>query len=230
MKITTALLSLAFVTLSFAQTPNTWCNTDKSFCAQSLFNSTSGAITFAVSGTAPGWLGLGIGSSMSDSDVWVGWNNAGQTVISDRTATGHSMPAADANTQLLPLSATAAQVTTFVIPSNHVTKLYFARYATPKGTGGKTIPTNTKTSFIWAFAAAPPTTPADPNSAFKIHDSKGAFSFDFTAAGTAAGSGGSGTGGTGASGTPGTQTGGSSTTKVSVLATLCVGIMAFLAL
>lgn len=34
----------------------------------------------------------------------------------------------------------------------------------------------------WAYAASPPFTPADPDSAFGIHDDKGSVPFDFAAA------------------------------------------------
>ncbi|KAJ1560553.1 hypothetical protein HK096_008183 [Nowakowskiella sp. JEL0078] len=224
MKFAACLLLLSAVGLVLADVtvPNVWCNSAKTFCVQSLFNSTSSAITFAVSSAAKGWVGLGIGSSMSDADVWVGWNpTSGTTLISDRTATGHSMPAVDANTQVLALSNTLASVTPFAanIPTTHSTIIYFARYVTAKQTGQKAINVGSATGYIYAWSNTAPVTPTDSKSSFGIHDDKSTFSYDFTTSSTAAAAGSAATTGAVA------QTGAASTNNAKLTLSFILGTM-----
>ena len=49
-------------------------------------------------------------------------------------------------------------------------------------TGGSISPANTAAPLAWVLSSKAPAKPADPASTFSIHDNKGKFTLDFTAA------------------------------------------------
>ncbi|KAG8758230.1 hypothetical protein FRC14_000477 [Serendipita sp. 396] len=73
-----------------------------------------------------GWMAIGFGTSMQDSQMVIMWpNRDGFVTLSQRTATGHLQPRVDANprriaTKYLPLSYQTSSLTAlaFTIPSN----------------------------------------------------------------------------------------------------------------
>jgi len=77
-------------TSTFKNTAGTWQTTWK-------IDSTAQTITFTVTGkTTTGWVGMGLGTEMAPSDIYVGWLQAdGTAVMTDRYATQYAMPLED---------------------------------------------------------------------------------------------------------------------------------------
>ncbi|KAI8802780.1 hypothetical protein BJ742DRAFT_832007 [Cladochytrium replicatum] len=179
---------------STASTPGQYCNADKSFCVSAVVSGANVTVTYGCKAT--GWCAFGIGSSMSDADVVVGWNNGASFVISDRTSTGHALPAFDAVQAIAPATSPAT------LDASHTIKISYTRPVAASGSD-KAFPSGSA-SFIYAMSNAAPSTPASSNSAFAQHNAGHA---GFTAV-LVAPSGGSGsTTGNGAAGSATAATG-----------------------
>ncbi|KAJ1569633.1 hypothetical protein HK096_002467, partial [Nowakowskiella sp. JEL0078] len=161
-------------TVSFSK----WCSSGSGICIAAIpvpaVNPTS--VQFTMWSATNSWISFGIGSSMSDADVYVGWNALSNNamIVSDRTATTHLMPVHDTNQQIKIASIPAVLSST--IPANPKTAVSFNRTLTV-ASPDKAI-TAGKMNYIYAVSTRHPTSDV-ASSTFLEHDTYGTFSFDF---------------------------------------------------
>ncbi|KAJ3247473.1 hypothetical protein HDU78_004178 [Chytriomyces hyalinus] len=167
---TATALATATVAASAQQASSKYCADSKgSFCVSA--SRSSELITFTVYSSQKGWVGIGTGSLMAGSTMFVGWNNANGSapVVSQRSASGHVMPTPDSASvftlietpKSLSLPATTALSFTFTVPIS-----------------AKLVSTTGPSQFMYGVSDAAPTAPSNPSSPFPQHSSFGAFTLD----------------------------------------------------
>lgn len=130
------------------------------YCMLAVRNDSMVKITLTGPSTA-GWLGLGIGTRMSDSDMMIVWKNEldGTFIVSDRTGSGRDMPTADSVNALQIISSECSD-------ANGKLTIVFQRPV--KGElKNRDFPTDTG-NFIWAIGTRNPKS-STPSAAIAGH-------------------------------------------------------------
>ncbi|KAJ1553820.1 hypothetical protein HK096_006266 [Nowakowskiella sp. JEL0078] len=113
---------------------NVFCLSNNMFCVQANYQRDDDIVTFAVSAQTAGWVALGIGASMGNADVFVGWNTGPlsnrSSVISDRSSLFHRLPTVDP-TSLLVLITNSSITSNFLTFASHKTRLTAQAKAKP---------------------------------------------------------------------------------------------------
>jgi len=119
-----------------------------------------------------GWLGIGIGDSMSNADIVVVWPNPdGSTTISRRLPAPHTLPQPNPNqsaVKLLPVSN----------PVRGADGSFSARFTRPLVLAESSLKTTT-TGFIWACSTQSPSG-SNLDATFVKHDNSGLWKFDLS--------------------------------------------------
>ncbi|CAK7222109.1 hypothetical protein SBRCBS47491_004758 [Sporothrix bragantina] len=126
-----------------------------------------------VAPKAVGWAGIAWGGAMASNPLTLGWSNAATAVVSSRYTTGHTMPTA----------YTGASYT--VLPSTKTNTTHWQLDVICTGCStwsGKTLDPGAAASLAFASAATAPTDPSNNASKFGIHNAKGKWSQDMSAA------------------------------------------------
>ncbi|KAJ3240706.1 hypothetical protein HDU81_002897 [Chytriomyces hyalinus] len=167
---TATALATATVAASAQQASSKYCADSKaSFCVSA--SRSSALIIFTVYSSLKGWVGIGTGSLMAGSTMFVGWNNAtgNAPVVSQRSSSGHAMPTTASPSvftlietpKSLSLPANAAISFTFTVPIS-----------------AKLVSTTGPSQFMYGVSESAPATPSNPSSPFPQHSSFGAFTLD----------------------------------------------------
>ncbi|KAI8799890.1 hypothetical protein BJ742DRAFT_843698 [Cladochytrium replicatum] len=159
MKITPTL-ALAAIAAAPVVSAGQFCNDDKSFCVSAVVSGANVTVTYGCKAT--GWCAFGIGRAMADADIVVGWNNGASFVISDRTATGHALPAFDAVQAVSPVAAPAT------LDASHTIKISYTRPVAATG-ADKAFPSGSS-SFIYAMSNNAVSDPTSASSTFTQHN------------------------------------------------------------
>ncbi|KAJ3403603.1 hypothetical protein HDV05_007706 [Chytridiales sp. JEL 0842] len=152
-----------------------FCASSDLFCVNAEANKETGLVTFSISSSSRGWVGMGVGSStMVGATIFVAWlGSSDQLVLSQRSAPGTVQPTVVSSPifkLLTSAKTTSARIQfTFTIP-----------LSSPQ------ISSTGATSFIWAASNAPPTDLNSNTSSFGEHDVRGAFSMDLSRFGSGA--------------------------------------------
>ncbi|KAJ3076015.1 hypothetical protein HDU98_005964 [Podochytrium sp. JEL0797] len=132
------------------------------FSAHFVRNTAQNTVAVTLQAAAPGWVSIGFGAQMAGATMFVCWPNAQGGAVatcSQRSSIGMALPppaqTEDATSiafdQTVPVLPNVQLGATFILPA-----AYFSTQST--------------TQMIFAYATAPPSNPADPNSDFGIHD------------------------------------------------------------
>ncbi|KAM7213232.1 cellobiose dehydrogenase [Rhypophila decipiens] len=121
-----------------------------------------------------GWAGLAWGGVMVNNPLAVAWANGQSSVVTSRSAASRTYPTAYAGATYTVLPGSVSNTT-------HWTLNALVKGVSSFGTT-KLNPNSTAVSLAYAQSASKPNTPADPNSRFGIHNSRGKWSHDFAAA------------------------------------------------
>ncbi|KAJ3271428.1 hypothetical protein HDV01_006634 [Terramyces sp. JEL0728] len=129
-----------------------------------------GNVIITVHAAAKGWVSIMNGDDMSTGQVFVGWKNNGNYVISDRKCTGTTLPTA--------FPTTASKITELQVKQPAWANLAFSFIRPLANTDIKIQSTNV---YSYAYANQAVLSPSNPNSAFGIHDIHAKFGpLDFT--------------------------------------------------
>jgi hypothetical protein len=130
------------------------------FCVLAIRNESMVKITLTGPSTA-GWLGIGIGTRMADSDMMIAWKNEvdGTFVVSDRTGTGRVMPTADSINalQLVPSECSDSDGKWTIVFQRPITGV----------SPNRDFPVSTA-NFIWALGTSNPRS-SNPSAAISGH-------------------------------------------------------------
>ncbi|KAJ3258243.1 hypothetical protein HK103_003724 [Boothiomyces macroporosus] len=128
----------------------------------------NGNTLITIHSSANGWVGVGIGSSMMNAKMIIGWlNNAGQATISDRSSKGEVMPTVSSPISTLVALQHAA-------PS-------WANIAFTVSLKSADGPITSTTQYIYAYSDSRPSNPDSASSDFPVHTVRGQFGvLDFT--------------------------------------------------
>ncbi|KAI8803516.1 hypothetical protein BJ742DRAFT_828577 [Cladochytrium replicatum] len=164
-------------TQTFSQ--SIWCNYDASICVQASYQLPGDILTFAVSTSAIGWVGFGIGQGMADADVWLGWNYANQSIISDRTSTYYRVPTIDSVSLIRVFDNNSTSLaSSFLKFPNHNIQVVFSRRREYTGVEKK-VNFSGVTNFVFAYSKRPPLDVRKASSSMNRHDVAGCFEADF---------------------------------------------------
>jgi hypothetical protein len=131
------------------------------FCVYSE-RSDTGDMVLTIHSAAGGWASLGIGASMENAIMIVGWRNSqGGITLSDRRSTDRSMPRP---------STSISKIIDLKVPAPSWATLSFT-FTRPLEASDVRI--TAETVFIYGYSTAGPTQPDDPNSNFAIHTGRG---------------------------------------------------------
>lgn len=151
---------------------SSYCDDKKIVCIYAQRDVKNGVATFTLQSVAQGWAGFGIGSKMSDSTMYIAYNNGnGGVTLSQRSTTGHTMPMLSAAQEFTiaktPLSALSLSGATISVSFNR----------TMTGSASSSaISTTGHISFIYAYGDQVPAEPLNPSSSIAEHTSYGSFS------------------------------------------------------
>ena len=142
-------------------TPPFFCEKGQTFCFYGQPDSTGKYITFTIHSAADGWAGFGIGSSMLNADMYVGWMNStrGYTV-SRRSPAGYHTPTMNADLKEL-------MVVPLAVPAPAWSKLSFSVRRTLDD------PIRNGKTYIYAYTTKKATAIDNPASHFSKHDVDG---------------------------------------------------------
>ncbi|KAJ3319959.1 hypothetical protein HDV06_005777 [Boothiomyces sp. JEL0866] len=128
----------------------------------------NGNTLVTVHSSANGWAGIGIGNSMQNAKMIVGWlNSAGQVIISDRASRGEVMPA---------VSTSISTLISLQHPAPSWANIAFT--LSMKTSDGPITP---NTQYIYAYSDSKPSNPNSASSDFPVHTVRGQFGvLDFT--------------------------------------------------
>ncbi|KAJ3275376.1 hypothetical protein HDV01_000668 [Terramyces sp. JEL0728] len=128
----------------------------------------NGNTLITLHSSANGWVGIGIGNSMHDSKMIVGWvNSAGQVAITDRSSKAEAMPT---------VSSTISTLVSLAHPPPSWANIAFT--VSLKSSDG---PITSTTQYIYAYSDSKPSNPNSASSDFPVHDVRGQFGvLDFT--------------------------------------------------
>ncbi|ORY45100.1 hypothetical protein BCR33DRAFT_716441 [Rhizoclosmatium globosum] len=147
------------------------------FCLFAYRDFAAGTVTFTVQTSYTGWVGFGIGSSMTNSVIFVGWtNSSGSPVVSQRNGAAYVLPPVSQTQQfsLVPAPTSATIMSTAKIVWSVQLPVSF-------------ISQTGATSFIYGLSQSPPKTPSDPASSFPQHSERGIFTLDVSTVGNTTG-------------------------------------------
>lgn len=164
-KMSVALLLLATLLGLVAAGPPV-CFVDRKFCFQA--NVVNNNVTMQFNFTTKGWVAVGIGSSMSDADIYMVWNTASNRfTVDDRRSTGQSTPRVDPTKNVALISA--------VLGDPNSNKPHSVTATRPVNTGDSNDKPfiNGKMKMIWAYSNSP-VSGGNPD----IHDERGSFEYN----------------------------------------------------
>ncbi|KAJ3340900.1 hypothetical protein HDU83_006846 [Entophlyctis luteolus] len=118
-----------------------------------------------------GWVGIGSGTGMAGSTMFVGWPSNGTVTVSQRVGTGHSEPSVAASAAFAPTDAPPGSVA--LPPATGVA--FSIKLAQP---AQGILSVARASPLIFAVSNASAQAPADPSSAFPMHSSYGLFALD----------------------------------------------------
>ncbi|KAI9349185.1 hypothetical protein BDR26DRAFT_915582 [Obelidium mucronatum] len=107
------------------QSISSYCfDSQNSFCAVALRDTSTNVITFTLYSSAAGWISIGTGSSMSGSTMFVGWKNGANVLVSQWKGSGHNVSPTTsgtvlttvANPAIVTIPSTAAIAFSFTVP------------------------------------------------------------------------------------------------------------------
>ncbi|KAJ3280807.1 hypothetical protein HDU79_011333 [Rhizoclosmatium sp. JEL0117] len=160
----------------------TYCyDQQSSFCVATVKDSTT--VTFTVYSVAKGWVGIGTGSFMDGSTMFVAWKNGANIVISQRSGRGQAQPSYNSN----PVFTKVATPSSVTVPSSANLAFSF-QIPISSGLVSVTGPSN----FIFGTSDQSVSTPSDPSSNFPQHGLYSKFSLDLSKGGVGSTTGGSG--------------------------------------
>ncbi|CAK7233781.1 hypothetical protein SCUCBS95973_008712 [Sporothrix curviconia] len=126
-----------------------------------------------VAPKAIGWAGIAWGGAMANNPLTLGWSNAATAIVSSRFTTGHTMPTA----------YTGASYTTLPSSKTNTTHWQLDVVCTGCSTwSGKTLDPGAAASLAFASSTTAPADPSNNASRFGIHNAKGKWSQDMSAA------------------------------------------------
>ncbi|KXX75414.1 Cellobiose dehydrogenase [Madurella mycetomatis] len=120
-----------------------------------------------------GWAGISWGGTMTDNPLTVGWPNGDSAVVSSRFATRRALPGAYAGATYAVLPTTTTNATHW--------QLDVLCRGCSQWEGGSLDP-NGVNNLAWARSAQTVNTPSSNTSSFGIHEGRGVFRHDFSAA------------------------------------------------
>ncbi|KAJ3024405.1 UNVERIFIED_CONTAM: hypothetical protein HDU68_008194 [Siphonaria sp. JEL0065] len=155
-------------------TQSTFClDNESSFCV--VANLIENAVVFTAFSTHRGWIAFGIGLTMSESTMFVGWRSGSDIIISERTTTGHNAPQVASNTTFKQVSTPS-----FVTVPSGVAISFSISLPVSANVVSRTEPSN----FIFAFSDSPPSDPSSASSSFSQHSYYSSFTLDLSKTGT----------------------------------------------
>ncbi|KAJ3129999.1 hypothetical protein HK100_008323 [Physocladia obscura] len=142
------------------------------FCMSSIANLSGGTISFTLQTSYPGWIGIGIGSSMASATaIFVGWYNTNlNPIISQRQSARHTLPQFLSDQSLFTIVSTPSSVN---IAKYTQLVLSFQIPLTMISIIGPT-------SFIFGVSNGNATYPDLPSSDFPRHNLFGVFQLDLS--------------------------------------------------
>ena len=156
---------LSLFVLAFAD----YCVGVDKLCIQMVTDSTGVNVTVSLKvSNSIGWAAVGVGKTMSNSDMVVAWKNGKQVVISPRYSLGEDMPVAFKSKYFYNPQ--------FAFKDDYWL-LSFTRPLNPTNDGFKNTIAKGQNTFIYAYSAKPVNS-ADPAADFDIHSAKGSFDFN----------------------------------------------------
>ncbi|KAJ3106856.1 hypothetical protein HK100_003675, partial [Physocladia obscura] len=149
-------------TASNSSASNMYCSdSSNSYCFQAELDAAKTTVTITLQTISAGWAGVGVGcSSMVCANIYVGWLAAnGSSVISQRSASGHSLPtlSATSNYNLLASNPSTASILS--------TSKFSVSFSIPAASISLTGSTN----FIFAYSASAPSTPSSLSTSVDQH-------------------------------------------------------------
>ncbi|KAI8615905.1 hypothetical protein BC830DRAFT_1120264 [Chytriomyces sp. MP71] len=159
------------------QAQSTYCyDASLTFCVVAVRDEVVRRVSFTMYSSYSGWMGIGTGSQMQGSIMFVAWKNSrGQMVLSQRAGSGHGTPYPIATTFIQEISppssvtlpVTASMSVTFSLASNNTI-----------------LSLSSALPFIFATSNISPSFPDDPTSNFPQHTLKGTMSLDLSQLGS----------------------------------------------
>ncbi|KAJ3240703.1 hypothetical protein HDU81_002894 [Chytriomyces hyalinus] len=142
------------------------------YCAIALRDSVKQTTTFTLYSSYTGWFGIGTGTQMAGSTMFVAWQNSqNKMVVTQRTGSGHveprlATPAQNFTIESAPPAALsipsgAKMIVTFTVPSS-----------------SNIISADGASNFIYGVSNEKPSNPDSPTSSFSQHASEGSFVLD----------------------------------------------------
>jgi hypothetical protein len=128
---------------------------------------------------ATGWAGIAWGGAMANNPLTVGWSNAATAVVSSRRATGHTMPTAYTGATYTTLPSTTTNATHWKLD---VVCTGCSSWSDASSKAVNLDPSSSSVTFAYASSANAPAEPANPASRFGIHNAKGKWTHDLSAA------------------------------------------------
>lgn len=161
---------IALFALAFAD----YCISGDKMCIQMITDSSGTNVTISLKvSNSVGWAAVGVGKTMSNSDMVVAWKNGKQVVISPRYSMGEDMPA--------PFKSKYFYNPQYAFKDDNWL-LTFTRPLNPTNDGFKNTIMKGANSFIYAYSATGPAS-SDPAADFQIHSSKGTFEYNVVTGG-----------------------------------------------
>ncbi|KAJ3285875.1 hypothetical protein HDU76_008055 [Blyttiomyces sp. JEL0837] len=160
-------------------TTSNYCYNTDAFCVSSILDPATNIVTFVVSSTSTGWVGLGVGSNMmAGATMYIAYKNStGGYTLSQRSAGGHVDPtltsSQDFNLVSIPSSVT--------VPST--AKIAFAFTRPANSAGAASVSTTGTTNFIWAVSGSSPSNVNSASAGIRQHDDFGAFALNLQSGG-----------------------------------------------
>jgi len=155
------LIFLFFIGISLVgahnHAANSACFGENDYCLQSIVK--DGNIEFTVLSSKEGWASFGIGESMIDSDIYVGWvNSRGDPVVSRRKSSGYVLPGFNPNSNFNVTKLSAGETQPWVKLGFKVTR--------PIASDNTFASTS---RIIFAHSDSKPDDVDDPRSPFPFH-------------------------------------------------------------
>jgi hypothetical protein len=126
-------------------------------------------VVITVHSSSTGWVGIGTGQSMGNSQMIIGWEGPNGVVLSDRQSRGRTLPT--------PIN-TLSNLVPIQVPAPSWARLSFSLQRPVNNVMAFTPSTN----FIYAYGDQKPQIPSNPQSSFPAHSRFGSFGrLDFTA-------------------------------------------------
>ncbi|KAJ3247478.1 hypothetical protein HDU78_004183 [Chytriomyces hyalinus] len=157
-----------------SQARSTFCrDQSNTFCATLLRDDSVGMIAITMWSSYSGWMGIGTGSIMSGSNMFIAWqSNSGGMIVSQRTASGHNTPTLfESSTPLFNVESSPP--TSVIVPKDAQMQVTFS-VATKSGIFSIVA----STPLIFGVSSTPPVNPNFPNATIVQHNAFGTFKLD----------------------------------------------------